>query len=46
MYISIVNKVVEIIYCIKNRGVVIKNVDNDFYEVPFYLNDLIYEEEV
>ena len=46
MYISIVNNIVEVIYRIKNRGVVIKNIDNDFYGVPFYLNDLIYEEEI
>lgn len=40
MIISIQNKVLDLIYVIKNRGILIKDLDYDFYSLPIYKNDL------
>lgn len=46
MIISIKNRVVEVIYYIKNRGILLNSLDYDFYDLPIYQNDLeIYDYE-
>lgn len=39
MIISIKDKIIDIIYRIKNRGLLLDSYDFDFYELPIYLND-------
>lgn len=40
MIISLKNNVKELIYCIKNRGILLEYLDYDFYDLPIYKNDL------
>ena len=39
MIISIKDKIIDIIYRIKNRGLLLDSYDSDFYELPIYVND-------
>lgn len=40
MILSLKNNLLELIYCIKNRGILLKNLDYEFYDLPIYKNDL------